>query len=345
MVEIDGSYGEGGGQILRTSLSLSCLLKKPFRIYNIRKNRKKPGLMAQHLVCVKASQALTNAQVKGDSIGSTELFFSPGDVRSGSFYFDVKTAGSTSLILQTIIPSLIFSSKKSNVVLKGGTHVPFSPSFHYLEGVFAYFLKKIGIEINVTIERYGFYPKGGGQIRAEIYPLKEIKPLRIKDRGIIKRIKGYSGAGNLPISIAERQKNAFVEKIKEKIKDVDSLVEIDVINAIPTLGQGTFIYAQLESENSVAGFTSLGERGKRAEIVGEDLAKDLIKHYNTGAAIDPYMSDQIILYLSLCKESSEFTTSNISNHLMTNLWVISHFLNLKYEVDGAPGEPGVIRIN
>lgn len=341
MIEIDGSYGEGGGQILRTSLSLSCLLKKPFRIFNIRKNRKKPGLMAQHLVCVKATQALTNAQVKGDSIGSTELFFSPGEVRSGSFYFDVKTAGSTSLILQTIIPSLIFSNKKSNIVLKGGTHVPFSPSFHYIEGVFAYFLKKIGIEINVSIERYGFYPRGGGEIRAQIYPLKDIKPLRIKDRGNIKRIKGYSGAGNLPISIAERQKNAFVEKIR----DMNSLVEMDLINKIPTLGQGTFIYAQLESENSVAGFTSLGERGKRAEIVGEDLAKDLIKHYRTGAAMDPYISDQIILYLSICKESSEFTTSNISNHLMTNLWVINHFLEFKYLVDGALGEPGVIRIN
>ncbi len=341
MVEIDGSYGEGGGQILRTSLSLSCLLKKPFRIFNIRKNRKKPGLMPQHLVCVKAVQALSNAKVKGDNIGSTELFFIPEEVRPGSFYFDVKTAGSTSLILQTIVPSLIFSNKKSSIILKGGTHVPFSPSFHYIEGVFTYFLKKIGIEINVSIEKYGFYPRGGGEIRAEINPIKEIKPLRIKERGIIKRIKGYSGAGNLPISIAERQKNAFIERIRE----LNLSVEMDVINKIPTLGQGTFIYAQLESENSIAGFTSLGERGKRAEMVGEDLAKDLIKHYCTNAAMDPYISDQIILYLSICKEFSEFTTSNISNHLMTNLWVINHFLEFKYLVDGAVGEPGVIRIN
>ena len=220
MIEIDGSYREGGGQILRTALSLSCLFQKPFRIFNIRKGRKKPGLMPQHLTCVRASQLIANAKVKGDDVGSTELLFSPGEVKSGDFFFDIGTAGSTSLVLQTVIPSLIFSKAKTTVTLKGGTHVPFSPSYDYLAGVFSSFLKKIGVNIKLSIESYGFYPKGGGKVRAEILPVQEIKSLKIAARGNILRMSGYSGVGNLPFSIAERQKNALVERVHSDIRDL-----------------------------------------------------------------------------------------------------------------------------
>ncbi len=170
--------------------------------------------MPQHLTCVRASQLIANAKVKGDDVGSTELLFSPGEVKGGDFFFDIGTAGSTSLVLQTVIPlSHIFKSKDYPYTLKGGTHVPFSPSYDYLAGVFSSFLKNIGVNIKLSIESYGFYPKGGGKVRAEILPVQEIKPLRIAARGNILRMSGYSGVGNLPFSIADRQKNALLEKL------------------------------------------------------------------------------------------------------------------------------------
>ena len=356
MIEIDGSYREGGGQILRTALSLSCLFQKPFRILNIRKDRKIPGLRPQHLTCVHAAKLLSNAEVAGDYIGSTELLFSPRKMQTGEFFFDIGTAGSTSLVLQTLIPAIVFSNisgnQKSTITLKGGTHVPFSPSFHYLNNIFASFLKKLGIEISISIESYGFYPQGGGKIRAEIVPVKNIKPLNITERGALLKLRGYSGVGNLPLSIAERQRNTMLEEISSSvihphpplIKWGFENIDIELLN-VSTPGQRTFIFLQAESEHSTAGFTSLGERRKMAEIVGEEAAKEFLTYYATDAALDPHMADQIVLYLSMCNERSVFTTSCITEHLMTNLWAIGLFHAYKYSVEGEPGKPWIVRIN
>lgn len=363
MIEIDGSYREGGGQILRTALSLSCLFQKPFRIFNIRKGRKKPGLMPQHLTSVRAAQLLSGAEVTGDKVGSTELLFSPGETKGGDFFFDIGTAGSTSLVLQTLIPAVVFSApfgkggqrwsnyagyklqnNKSTITLKGGTHVPFSPSFDYLSKSFVPFLKMIGIEIQLSISSYGFYPKGGGKIRADIHPAQSTKPLEVMTRGKISAISGYSGVGNLPISIAERQRDTMTEVILSHITDLQCRPSIELLD-VPTPGQGTFVFLQSESEYAVAGFTSLGKRGKKAEIVGEEAAEEFIRYYSTGAALDPHMADQIVLYLSICKEESGFTTSSITEHLITNLWVISLFREYQYSIEGEVGQAGLVRIN
>lgn len=339
IIEIDGAFGEGGGQILRTSLSLSCLLKKPIRIFNIRKGRKKPGLMPQHLTSVKVMQLISSAIVKGDSIGSTELYFEPQDIKSGEFFYDIGTAGSTMLVLQTVLPCLSFSDQKSLIILKGGTHVPMSPCYHYVERVFCKFLKTIGFNVNLSIERYGFYPEGGGLIRAQIEPVKEITPLRLIEPRRLKAIKGVSGVSNLPFSISERQKEAFLKKISPL--SINAEIENLTVNSP---GPGTFIFVEALYEDSIAGFSSLGERGKRAEKVGEEVGIKLLKHVNTMKALDPNMADQIVLYLSLTDQFSEFSTSEITEHLVTNLWVLRQFLDIDYTVDGERGKPGIVKI-
>jgi RNA 3'-terminal phosphate cyclase (ATP) len=344
MIEIDGSYGEGGGQIVRTALSLSCLLGKPFHLIDIRKGRPKPGLMPQHLVAVRAAQQLSRAEVRGDAKGSTELFFSPKGAEGGVFSFDIATAGSTSLVLQTLIPALLFCREKSSVTLRGGTHVPFSPSFYYLKEIFAPILRRLGLDIRLDIDSYGFYPKGGGVIRAEIEPTRGIMPLRIRKRGELSRIDGCSAVGNLPLSIAERQKQALLEMILPVMPLWGGHTHIEILN-VPSVGQGSFIFLRAESANFLAGFSSLGARGKRAEVVAEEVAREFLAYYAVEGALDPHLADQVVLYLSLCEEQSVFTTSAITRHLLTNLWVISLFHDFLYNIDGEIGEPGTVTIN
>lgn len=340
MLEIDGSFGEGGGQVLRTSLSLSCLLNKPFRISNIRIKRKKPGLMPQHLMAIRALTLISNAKVSGDSVGSTELIFEPKEVKAGEYVFDIGTAGSISLLLQALLPPLIFAKDRSSLSLKGGTHVPFSPTFNYINEVFLSVLKMLGTDIEANIENYGFYPKGGGKVRVEIMPAEKITGMNLIERGEIKNIKGVSGVANLPLSIAERQKDSALKILASQGLNA----EIGSI-AVPAFGNGTFLFLKIKTVSCFAGFSSLGERGKRAELVGEEVAKSLINYYLTNACLDLHLADQIVLYLSIAHGESVFTTSEITNHLLTNLWVIERFTSFLYKIEGEIGKPGRITIS
>lgn len=342
MVDIDGSYGEGGGQVLRTALSLSCITGKPFRIRNIRQGRQKPGLMPQHLVAVHAAQRIASAEVTGDTKGSRELSFAPGRITAGDFAFDIGTAGSISLVLQTIIPPLLLAGKRSSVTLRGGTHVPFSPSFNFLSEVFAPMLAKLGGTIRLSIDSFGFYPRGGGEVRCVVEPTNGFKGLRIGERCPLARIVGCSAVARLPLDIARRQRQAALEVLNRELEERAG-ADLDLMEA-QSPGPGTFIFLRTEYGDLRAGFTALGARGKPAETVGHDAAAELIAHHATGAPIDPHLADQLILYLAMADDDSEFATSRISLHLLTNLWVAAKFLPFAHEVAGDAEKPGVVRI-
>lgn len=336
-IEIDGSFGEGGGQILRTALSLSCITGSSLKLFNIRKGRKKPGLMPQHQTCVNAISEICNAEVSGNAISSTELTFVPRKIRSGNYFFDIKTAGSSSLVIQTLLPALIFSDGISRVTIKGGTHVPFSPSYNYISEVFVPLLNKIGIKMEPSINKYGFYPKGGGEISFNIFPVEKIKRLSAVKRGELLSITGYSAVSTLPRHIAERQKNAVMQNL--------SPLDVNInIHEVPSLGHGTFVFLKGAYENTLTGFSALGERGKRAEDVGKEAASLFNDFHKTSACLDPHLADQIVIYLSLAQEDSTFTTSRITQHLLTNLWVIEKFLKIRYEIYGRMDSEGIVKI-
>jgi RNA 3'-terminal phosphate cyclase (ATP) len=339
MLEIDGSFGEAGGQILRTALSLSCLLRKPFRMFNIRKGRKKPGLMPQHLTCAHALALISSAMVGGDAIGSTELVFEPGDPKPGDYFFDIGTAGSTSLLLQAILPPLIFAKEGSRVTLTGGTHVPFSPPYQFISDIFAPMLSRLGIRVQTSIVNYGFYPKGGGKITAEVSPSGKLEALSLIDRGEIKKVRGISAVSSLPMSIADRQRKAAL-RLLEQNKIAAEIETLQVTSYSP----GTFVYLQSMAGGCIAGFSSLGERGKKAETVGEEAAGEFLSYYDSSACLDHHLADQIVPYLAALKGESSFSTSRITDHLLTNLWVIEKFLGIKYSVEGEKGNPGRVAI-
>jgi RNA 3'-terminal phosphate cyclase (ATP) len=342
MIEIDGSMGEGGGQMLRTALSLSCVTGKGFRIRNIRKARSKPGLMRQHLVAVQAAARIASAEAAGDQLGSEQLSFVPHRVAAGTYNFDIGTAGSTPLVLQTLIPPLLLAGGASRLTLIGGTHVPFSPSWHYLAEVFAPTFARLGASVEFDLESCGFYPKGGGKVRCRIHPAARLIPLQAEVRGRLLRVTGCSAVGNLPRGIAERQARSALSFLRESLgKDVPMDVEI---RELTIFGQGTFIFLKGEYEHAVSGFTALGERGKPAERVGEEAASEFLSHHLSGMPIDPHLADQLILYLAQAQGPSVFATSRISSHLQTNLQVTALFLDLQAQVLGELDSPGRVRI-
>lgn len=342
MIEIDGSVGEGGGQVLRSALSLSCLTGRAFSIRNIRKNRSQPGLMRQHLMAVQSAARLSSARVEGDRLGSVSLVFQPGKVRGGDYAFDIGTAGSTTLVLQTLVPPLLRAEKRSRVSVVGGTHVPFSPCWDYFAGVFWPAVARLGVQGEPVLESYGFYPRGGGQIRCRVQPSPELSPCTLLERGRLLRVSGVSAVGNLPRLIAERQSRSALDLLREAVGgDVEMELEIKEVRVY---GHGTFIFLKAEYEHADAGFTVLGARGKPAELVGEEAAREFLEHHRTGMPVDPHLADQLVLYLACAPGPSLVATSRITRHLVTNLEVAGYFLNLRSEVAGVEGGPGRVRI-
>ena len=331
VIEIDGSYGEGGGQVIRTAITLSCITNQPFRIINIRKNRKQSGLKAQHLTGVNAAAHICNANVSGNKIGSTELTFIPGKHEHGKFQFNIETAGSITLVLQTLVPIALFGKDCSTFEIIGGTDVKFAPTIDYFMHVFSANLLRIGAKVWTEEVSRGFFPKGGGKVRIVVYPWKERKSFKNTTTGKLEKIDVHSICSEdlSNARVAERQIKGFKQTLDSELK---KLISEEKAIYEPSLSTGSGIHTHAHFKSSRLGVCGVGELGLRAEKVGEICAKQLIDEINSSATIDHRMADQLILFLAFT--GGKFKTSRISNHLKTNAWVIQQFLpNVKININ------------
>ena len=339
MIEIDGSQGEGGGQILRSALALSVLTGKPFRMTNIRAKRSKPGLRPQHLESVRATAAICGGENEGAALGSLELRFEPGRVRAGDYRFEIQTAGSTGLLLHAVYLPLALAGDRSRVVLVGGTHVKWSPSYHFLEGQWAQCLSALGLNVRLELLRCGFYPEGGGEISVEIDPWTSPRPIDRVEPGKLIRVTGLSAAPNLPVSIARRQANAVGARLSRKRYKTD----IKVVD-LPSRNRGSFVALFASYEQGAAAYVELGEIGRPAEKVGDAAARAVADFDRSGAALDEHTADQLLLPLSLVLGESRFSTNRVTQHLLTNARVIRLFLEAQIAVQGDEGDEGVVHV-
>lgn len=339
LLTIDGSYGEGGGQVLRTALALSCITQTPIEIANIRAGRKKPGLAAQHLTCVRAAAQICRAEISGDELGSKWIRFVPGrPAAPGRYRWDISeeagrgSAGATSLVIQTVLLPLALAPGRSTLTVNGGTHVPFSPPVHYLQTVF---LPVLDLPVSLEVLDWGWYPRGGGAVQVEIEGPAILHPVELAARGDLERIEGKAVVTNLPSHIPQR----MVNRARGALRSLD--VPLDIVplrERGPAPGAGIFLTAHYT--NGRGGFSALGKRGKPAEKVAEEACEALLTHHHSEAAVDEHLADQLILPCALAPGRSVITTPEVTGHLTTNIHIVQQFLELEIELEGEPGAPG-----
>jgi len=320
---IDGSESEGGGQILRTALSLSSILQTPFTIKNIRAKRPKPGLQPQHLQAVNALAVITNADVSGAELGSNEVSFSPKKITGGYYSFDIGTAGSISLLLQCLIPVLLFADRPSKITITGGTHVSHSPTMDYINFVFLPMIRKFGANCEIIIEELGWYPKGNGKV------VLFVKPSSLKAVSIIKKenlisVNGCVSQSNLPEDIIKRE--------EESIRSVfPGILFNSVLKSSASAGNSITLWA--EYENTILGVDALGQKGLKAEKLALDAARELEKNIKSRAAVDKWMGDQLLIYMALADGVSQIKVPNITGHIDACLKLIPNFTGNEFKVD------------
>ncbi|MEM1557096.1 MAG: RNA 3'-terminal phosphate cyclase [Thermoproteota archaeon] len=348
LLEIDGSMGEGGGQVLRTAVALSALLKKPVRVFNIRAKRSNPGLRPQHLAAVKAVARLTGSRVEGLEVGSKQIFFTPGEVRASDIELDVGTAGSISLVLQAIMPVLAFNPREANLILKGGTDNPRAPPIDYVREVLAETLSRMDYDVEIKVERRGFYPRGGGIVRFKSRPVKSLKPFDLTDFPGLKSVKIFVYSSRLPGHVAERIAGSASSLLKREF-GIEPLVEYEIMsggerNAPLDPGCGILIIGRLEN-NAVFASSALGEKGKPSEKVGGEAAAEFIRQVKHKAPVDKNLADQLVVYAALAEGVSALRTHEVTLHTLTTIRLVELFLPVRFEVNGEVGSPGGYRVN
>jgi RNA 3'-terminal phosphate cyclase (ATP) len=340
MLELDGSFGEGGGQILRSCLSLSLLTGRPFHLRNVRARRSRPGLQPQHLMSVQAAAAVGSAKTRGASRGSTDLVFEPGPVRAGKYRFDIGTAGATGLVLHTVyLPLALRGEGPSELTLIGGTHNDKSPCFHFLDVTWRRYAEQCGLHVRLRITRPGFYPRGGGQVEAFIQPSPRLRGLRLGPRGPV-RASGFSAVAGLDRSIARRQARRTRFRLEQHG------LKAELREETWDGGPGTVLAVELDTAPAPTLFFGLGARGKPAERVADEAVDQVIAYLDSGnALVDPHSADQLVLPLALAEGSSEYEVSEVTLHLTTNVAVIRQFLDREVVCEGEEGRPGRVRID
>lgn len=325
MINIDGSIGEGGGQILRTALGLSLVTGEPFVIENIRAGRSKPGLLRQHLTAVEAAAKIGDAKVDGNVIGSQKLVFYPGEVFPGEYHFSVGTAGSATLVLQTILPTLMIADSPSTIVIEGGTHNPFAPPLDFLKIVFVPILKQMGVDMALTLHRHGFYPAGGGKIEAKIVPAKKLKPISLLERGKLKGIKARSIFAQIPGNVAVRE--IAVAKKHFSLEDE----QVEIFQVMDSQGPGNIFTVEVDYENIREMFVGFGELRKSAEAVANEAIEQVKKYLQADAPVGTYLADQLLIPFALAK-GGQLKTAALSRHATTNIEIIRKFFDIPITV-------------
>ncbi|APU48944.1 MULTISPECIES: RNA 3'-terminal phosphate cyclase [Acinetobacter] len=322
-IQIDGSQGEGGGQILRTALALSMITGQAFELINIRAGRKKPGLMRQHLVCVQASQHISQAYVEGAELHSQHLYFAPQHVQNGKYQFQIGSAGSTTLVLQTLLPALLLQNEASELTIFGGTHNPLAPTADFIEHCFLPALEKLGIKVEFKLNKAGFFPIGAGEIQIKIQPWQHRNKLNLLDRGTLQSTEAFAAVLNLSeeAQIAQRELATLNKRLK---LDTQQQFHLNGIS------QGNTAYVKVAHQNHVQLFTTLGEMRKSAEQIANHLAEQVKRYIASQAVVDEYLADQLLLPLAL-GQGGEFTAQCISEHTRTQAVMIEKFIDCEIE--------------
>lgn len=321
VLTLDGSIGEGGGQILRTALALALVTRQPFHMLNIRAGREKPGLQRQHLAAVRAAADVAGAEVAGAAIGSGELWFKPGAVRPGRYQFAIGTAGSATLVFQTVLPALMLAPAPSLLTLEGGTHNPLAPPFDFIAEAFLPLVRRHGPRVDVALERAGFYPAGGGRFSARIEPAGSLSPVELLERGGLASVRGRALVSALPRSIAERELAVIARRMRLK---PDALAAEPVASA----GPGNVVLIEVESEHVTEVFAAFGQRGIRAEKVADEACRLALGYLEAAAPVGQFLADQLLLPMALAGRG-RFRTLAPTPHATTNIEVINRFLGMQ----------------
>ncbi|WP_413663986.1 RNA 3'-terminal phosphate cyclase [Microbulbifer sp. CNSA002] len=324
MIEIDGAQGEGGGQILRTSLTLSVCLGVPVRIKNIRAGRKKTGLLRQHLACLRAAKAISNAEVSGEQLGASEITFAPGKVRPGKYHFPIGSAGSTSLVFQTVLLPLLLADSASELRFEGGTHNKSAPSFDFMVHAYLPLLARMGAGVEVALDDYGFYPAGGGSWRARVQPLSQWSKLELTERGELLNREAVATSAYIPAHVAQRELAQVHRKCEWPSEQLHQ-------RQVKSQGPGNLLSLRLQFEKVTEVFESTGEQGLSAERVAQRGISQMQRYLNSSVPVGEYLADQLLLPMAL-GTGGRFRTINPSPHLLTNIEVIRNVIGTEIQL-------------
>lgn len=336
MLEIDGSLGEGGGQVARSAVALAMVSGTPIRLRRIRAGRMRPGLRRQHLTAVQAAAAICGARLSGDRVGSSELELEPGPVAAGDYRFAVGTAGSTTLVLQCVLPALLTASDPSSLVIEGGTHNPMAPPFPFLAGTFLPLVRRMGPKVTATLERPGFHPAGGGRIRVDVEPCRRLEGFELLDRGRILARRATAILAHLPRHIGERE----LRQVRRRLGWPRKGLRVEEIEG--SASPGNVLVLEVASEALTETFVGFGRPGVRAEQVAGKAADEARRYLDSQVPVGEHLADQLLLPLALAG-SGAFATLPLSRHATTQIELIGRFLEVPIAVEEPDSGRAVVR--